>query len=349
MRVAIVCLVVAASGWASGISGKFISTDSCMDITSPLTGSIITNPYVAGRPLSGASASLYVGRDDVFVWFEENLGGPRPSNALLLYGERRIGKTSTLYQLVQGDRGSRLRENQSRSMIPVYVDFQRLAGRPTGEWLQRLAQDIAHKVGMAGVNVPPPEKGAPDETSFAVFDRCLDQLENTLPPGGFILVAVDEFEQLRDGIDSGILDPNVLPYLRSQMQHRERIAFLICGSKSMLEPFWRSLIDLTVRYELQRLTHDETVTLIRRPIAGALAVEERAVEAIWEHTEGHPFVIQTICHRLVSLANRRQSFEPVTLADIEYVIRQLDGEAHSAQGVVVFQNKPLITSEGTQI
>ena len=57
----------------------------------------ITNPYVVGRPLTGASASLYVGREDVFAWLAENLDVVGPPNALLPYGERRIGKTSTLY------------------------------------------------------------------------------------------------------------------------------------------------------------------------------------------------------------------------------------------------------------
>lgn len=320
-----------------------------MEITTPIAGPIITNPYVAGRPLTGASASLYVGREEVFCWFEENLGGPRPSNALLLYGERRIGKTSTLYQLVQGERGSRLRENKFRSMVPLYIDLQRLAGRPTDEWLQRLAGDISHKVGIAGLNVPPSERSAPDESSFAVFDRFLDQLETALPAGGFILIAVDEFEQVRDGIDSGRLDPNLLPFVRSQMQHRERIRFLLCGSKLLLDPFWRPIIDLTARYELEKLTHNEAVHLIRDPIAGALAVEDSAVEAIWEYTKGHAFIIQTICHRLVSLANRRRSYEPITFTDAEFVIRQLGAESQSPHEVSANPHEAMLTGEGTQI
>ena len=61
------------------------------------------NPSVVGRPLTGASAALFVGREDVFAWLAENLAAGGPPNALLLYGERRIGKTSTLYQLVEGE------------------------------------------------------------------------------------------------------------------------------------------------------------------------------------------------------------------------------------------------------
>ena len=105
----------------------------------------LANPYVVGRPLTGASASLFAGREEVFAWLAENLTAAGPPNALLLYGERRIGKTSTLYQLVEGERGRALREGRRR-LFPAYVDLQRLAGCHTDEWLRRLARDIYRQV-----------------------------------------------------------------------------------------------------------------------------------------------------------------------------------------------------------
>lgn len=310
-------------------------------------GTILSNPFVAGRPLTGASASLYVGRGEVFDWFQENLAGPWPSNAFLLYGERRIGKTSTLYQLVEGERGSRLRNSTGRSMIAAYIDLQRLAGRPTEEWLRRLAGDLARKSGTSHPSHSSPENGSLAETSFAVFDQALDRIESALPDNVFMLVALDEFEQVRDGIESGILDPSVLPFLRSQIQHRERIAFLICGSRSLLDPYWSPIIDLAARYEITPLSYDEAVSLIRRPIAGVLSVEDSAVELIWMQTDGRPFIIQTICHRLVSLANRRRSYEPITRHDAENVIRQLETEAYTILSATGKQNRPEYVAEGT--
>ena len=102
----------------------------------------LANPYVVGRPLTGASSSLYVGREDLFAWLAENLDVAGPPNALLLYGERRIGKTSTLYQLVEGPRGRLLREGAARRLWPAYIDLQRLAGCHTDEWQGGLARDI---------------------------------------------------------------------------------------------------------------------------------------------------------------------------------------------------------------
>jgi hypothetical protein len=295
--------------------------------TSPAT-TPVSNPYVVGRPLTGASASLYVGREETFSWLEENLVGTARPNALLLYGQRRIGKTSTLYQVTEGERGKGLRNARERSLLTAYFDLQRLAGRPTDEWLRRLARDICNRVNTSMLARSVPDSPTAGETAYAAFDRCLDRLEQTLPPDHLILLAIDELEQIRAGIDAGTLDLDVLSFLRSQIQHRERIVFLLCGSRALLDGFWNPIIDLTARLELNCLDFEQTALLVRRPVAGVLDYEDSAVAAIWQHTAGHPFHVQTICHRLVSLINRRHSRDLIRARDVEHVIRQLDKEGY---------------------
>lgn len=299
-----------------------------MEVSSPEARALISNPYVVGRPLTGASASLYMGRQDVFDWFDENLSGAGQPNALLLYGQRRIGKTSTLYQLVEGERGQYLRANRSRPLYPVYIDLQRYAGRPTDEWLRRLARDICRGVDTSSRDRSVPDAAVPGETAYAAFDRCLDRLESTLPDGSLIMLAIDEFEQIRDGIESGMLELDVIPFLRSQIQHRIHIVFLVCGSPSLLEPFWSPIVDLTARLELGPLSFEEASSLIRQPIDGILGYEDEAVEAIWQFSSGHPFLIQTACHRLVSLANRRHSRDCVQPDDVRRVVEQMNSEGY---------------------
>lgn len=317
-----------------------------MDVALTPAGTLTANPYVVGRPLTGASASLYMGREEIFGWFAENLAGSSPPNALLLYGQRRIGKTSTLYQLIEGERGRALRDNDARPLLPAHVDLQRLAGRPTDEWLRRLARDICRRVDTSSLDRTLPDSGVPGETAYAAFDRCLDRLEQTLPPKSLILLAIDEFEQIRAGIESGTLDPDVLPFLRSQIQHRRRLAFLICGSGALLDSFWSPIIDLTARCEVSGLNFDQTVALIRCPVEGILEIEDDVVDAIWKRTAGHPFLIQTICHRLVSLANRRHSREPIRLEDVERVIRQMELETPSAHTMGNSNSQPVMIVEG---
>jgi hypothetical protein len=301
-----------------------------MSVVTSAEATLIANPYVVGRPLTGASADLYVGREDVFAWLEENLLDAARPNALLLYGRRRIGKTSTLYQITEGERGRAVRQGD-RPLKTAYVDLQRLAGRPTDEWLRRLAREICHRVNTSMLSRSLPDSPVAGESAYAVFERCLDRLEQTLPDDHLILLAVDELEQIRAGIDAGVLSPDVLPFFRSQIQHRERIAFLLCGSPALLEEFWRPITDLTARQELGALTYDETLALIRQPVEGVLAYEAAAEEAIWRLSGGQPFLVQTLCHRLVTLANRRHSHAPLEVQDVTNVMRQIAREGYSGE------------------
>jgi len=286
------------------------------------------NPYVVGRPLTGASAALFVGREEVFDWLAENLAADGPPNALLLYGERRIGKTSTLYQLVEGERGRPLRAGRTRRLLPTYVDLQRLAGCRTDEWLRRLARDIYRQVAQQRPTRAMPKSRAGDDSAYAVFDRALDYLEEHLPAGDVILLAIDELEQMRAGIDAGLLDEAIVPFLRSQVQHRARLAVVFCGSYGLLEAAWQPLIDLTARYELGPLDFAATTTLVRAPLAGELAFDEAAVERIWRQTGGRPFAIQSLCHRLVGLRHRQRRRDPIRVEDVQAAIDEVAAEAH---------------------
>lgn len=296
-----------------------------MDSPPELNGKMTANPYVVGRPLTRASASLFFGRHDVFAWLEENLLAAGQPNALALYGRRRIGKTSTLYQLVEGERGRPLRENAARPIRAAYIDLQRYAGRPTAEWLSRLARDIGRQIETPTSSQPKPESAAV-MSSYDVFDRWLDQLEQSLPEESYLLIALDEFEQIRSSIEGGSLDPDILPFLRSQIQHRRRVTFVISGALGLLDSYWNPIVNLMGRYELGMLDYDQTVSLIRDPLEGHMPYEDAAVDAIWRQTAGHPFLIQTICHRLVSLMNRRHQRGPIRAADVEHVVGVLDKE-----------------------
>jgi len=285
----------------------------------------LPNPYVVGRPLTDPAEALYVGRKEVFAWLAENLHAPTRPNALLLHGQRRMGKTSTLYQVVAGRRGSPLRQHPARPLTPVYVDLQRLAGCRTDEWLHRLAGEVSRPARANGHTGDAPPDESPGESPYAALERALDRAEAALPAGGLLLIAVDEMEQLRAGIEAGRLEPELLPFLRAQMQHREWTAFLLCGGPGALDPFWRPLLDLCARHELGPLDWAATEALVRGPLAGALAVEDAAVARIWDATAGHPFAVQTLCHRLVSLLNQqgRRDLRP---ADVAHALDNLAAE-----------------------
>ena len=75
---------------------------------------ILQNPYIAGNPIK--SEPGFYGREDVFREVQRLLNNSN-ENALVLYGQRRIGKTSILLQLQR-----RLQEDGAHT--PIYFDLQ---------------------------------------------------------------------------------------------------------------------------------------------------------------------------------------------------------------------------------
>lgn len=56
------------------------------------------NPYIAGNPIKDKDG--FVGRDNIFRDVMQMLRHPG-ENAIVLFGQRRIGKTTVLLQLAQ--------------------------------------------------------------------------------------------------------------------------------------------------------------------------------------------------------------------------------------------------------
>ncbi|MFN2206829.1 MAG: hypothetical protein ACK2UT_13005, partial [Candidatus Promineifilaceae bacterium] len=74
---------------------------------------VLSNPYIAGNPVRGDA--FFVGRTAILRDVQELLRNP-DTNAIVLYGQRRIGKTSILFELEQ-------RLVESGEYLPVYFDL----------------------------------------------------------------------------------------------------------------------------------------------------------------------------------------------------------------------------------
>ena len=98
------------------------------------------NPYVAGKALGDERG--FFGREDIFRLVETALSSP-DQNALVLFGQRRIGKTLILLQL--------RRHLLSPPFHPVYFDLMDQARKPLSTVLYELAATVA-----AEFNLPPP-------------------------------------------------------------------------------------------------------------------------------------------------------------------------------------------------
>ena len=139
------------------------------------------NPYVAGNPVGDSPA--FVGRADVPRKVLRVLRRPQ-DNAIVLYGQRRIGKTSILQHLAAW-------LPREGPYHPVYFDLQDKGDWPLGRVLQDLARTIAHTLGQ-----PDPDLGTDPEAAFR--QKWLPAILDDLADGCSLVLLFDEFDVLAD-------------------------------------------------------------------------------------------------------------------------------------------------------
>src|SRR5215471_20443857 len=100
------------------------------------SGAKPVNPYIAGISLRKAHG--FFGRDDVFDLVKTVFGSPH-RNAIVLFGQRRIGKSSILWQLK--------RRLPKPPFVAVYFDLMDKAHLPLAELLFILASAMASEAG----------------------------------------------------------------------------------------------------------------------------------------------------------------------------------------------------------
>jgi hypothetical protein len=259
----------------------------------------IPNPYIVGHPVK--SPNLFQGREDIFAFIKDNLGGPVYDRTLVLHGQRRTGKTSILYQLLNGRLG--------QNIVPVLIDMQELVLdiNCTSDFLAEVAYEIARAVRKTGAAFETPAVEAFASAPTRTFSHFLNALEETLV-GRRIIVMFDEFELIESKISEGKLNPDLLAYFRSLMQHRDGLIFLFTGTHrldEMSQNYWSILFNIALTRRVSFLDKEDAIQLIRKPVAGVLDVDDLAVEKIINLTSGHAYFIQLICWSLVGLCNKR--------------------------------------------
>lgn len=284
----------------------------------------IPNPYIVGHPVKGSQ--MFHGREDAFRFIAQNLEGVA-DRTLVLHGQRRTGKTSILYQLLNGRLGS--------NFVPVLIDMQELAPiiENTADFLGEMAYQLARTAQKASINIDEPEIEAFEKSAVRTFNRFLDRLDDSLGDRRLIIM-FDEFELIEGKISEGKLDADLLGYFRSLMQHRQRLVFIFTGThrlEEMSHDYWSILFNIALYRRISFLNRADAVRLIREPVSGKLDVDELAVEKIINLTSGHAYFTQLICWALVNHCNnQRQNY--ATINDVNDAVKEIvsTGEAHFA-------------------
>lgn len=288
----------------------------------------IKNPYITGKPLTLENTHLFVGRREVGRLIEQLL--EHHGSAILLRGQRRIGKTSLLHHLPL-----LLPEHY----VPLFVDLQGPLAAAThhGSFFYTLSRAMSRS---SKCPFPPLTREQLQTDPFGEFDEWLDQVKQSLGDRT-LLLTLDEFEALAKAFEKQRLDEElVLGMFRHWIQHRSWFKILIAGSHSLDEfPQWASYLINMETINISYLQAEEAQRLIEMPVKNfTLRYLPSAVQKILLFTRGHPALIQLLCKEVVRHAQETQCYR-VSPEDVEAVIPSVF--AHGRELFIHLSHQPV--------
>ncbi|MCP4352452.1 MAG: DUF1566 domain-containing protein [Desulfobacterales bacterium] len=240
------------------------------------------NPYIAGNPVGGGEA--FIGRADVLRDVLRVLKSPH-ENGMVLYGQRRIGKTSVLQELTAS-------LPQKGPYAPVYFDLQDKAALPLDQVLRQLAEQILYKF-----EIPEPDNLNGD---FPVYfqKEFLPYVLSELPEETALVLLFDEFDVLSSPSDKQA-GSAFFPYLRDLMsgdKNRLKFIFVIGRRPEDLSSVYLSLFKGVKSCHVSLLSADDTADLVQLSEKNdSLKWPDEAVSAVYKVTGGHPYLTQQLC------------------------------------------------------
>lgn len=282
----------------------------------------IPNPYSTGTP--SHDNRMFYGRESETTFLQDNLARPLVKTMIVLYGQRRSGKTSLLLHLAE----TPILEPH----IAVFIDMQSASyNLSVAKLLHRIAHQLYRDLRKRGIELAKPSQDDFERNPTFALDMYLDEIEEQLHDRKLILM-LDEFEVLDTQVQKGTLEPEIFEYLRSLMQHRKHLNFLLAGThkiEQLSANYWSVFFNIARHYPLSRLSPQGASDLIQVPVQGYLQYGPDAVSKIRQMTGDQPYLIHMICRSLVDLCNEKHK-SYVAINDINIVQREVmqTGQVH---------------------
>ena len=304
----------------------------------------VLNPYIIGDPVIG---DRFMGREDVMRQLEELWVMGQQLQSVVIYGHRRMGKTSILRNAV----------NSVGSGIKVaYVNMLNAGNisKGVGEVLMAICDAV-----LEVVNLPPPDDDKLLQIPYRTFERYFKQIVETLNATSVrgLIIALDEFEKIEELIKAGEIPQDFMGYLRGLVQMNSQVAFAFAGLHTLEEmtadyfqPFFASVIPIHVGF----MEPAASKQILANPVQ-LLDVEMRhqssdvetyhgrslqedfpldytteALDKIYDLTHGQPYLVQLIGFQLVRRYND-QVFEMGRKRDLIFAVEEVEAVVNDPQ------------------
>ncbi len=257
----------------------------------------LPNPY-GPKPAVGPR---FYGRDIECQRIRTLVCDQSQNSAILLWGQKRIGKTSLLLRLV---------EQAGRDFLPVYIDLQGIAYCSTTQFLSTLIEQTLQKL---KIHIPEamreitPHLSRLKKDPLGHFDKLIMSIQKTVQYQPLVVI-MDEFQYLCELREEAVTSQAIFRHLRSLSQHGQGIHFIFSGggllSELINQPGLAPLLNITFDEKLSSLGELAASSLIKDGLTRVSEIEEEAVDFLLKTTSGHPYYLQLLCYKLFEQAQQ---------------------------------------------
>ena len=115
--------------------------------------------------------------------------------------------------------------------------------------------------------------GIKDDAPFTYFREYMEAILDWLQSRDLrVLLLLDEFDKLQEGIDSGITSPQVPENLRFLLQSESRLTAILTSMKRLRrirEEYFSALYGLGTPFDVTSLSKEDAETLVTKPVKGS--------------------------------------------------------------------------------
>ena len=283
------------------------------------------NPYISGEPVR--QENMFFGREDML----QRIVATLHNNSIMIHGERRIGKTTLLYQLANVLRHV---DDHEYWFLPVFIDLEGTTG---ARLFHLLIEDIAQEI-LALPSLVATDQGRVQtllQQSLSQADytdrefardlrtviRILEQYSTDRKDGRHarLILLMDEMDTL-----------SKFDHLYQQQLRRifmrdfaATVGAVVAGIEiskdwDRVESPWYNLFN---EIAMQLFTRDQAVELLTKPVRGCYVFAPDALEFIIAQCEGRPYRLQQYAlqavNHMIKYRRRRITLIDALAADTE--------------------------------
>jgi AAA+ ATPase superfamily predicted ATPase len=273
-----------------------------------LSGHYFKNTYIAGNAVK--SEKMFFGRDEIFSSLHAHLLSEHANRPILIYGQRRMGKTSVLHQM------ERRLNAHGQGYLTVLIDWQGFTLRGVDNFWYELADAIHWKLSDQ-YQLPSFSESISSLDAHHLFcHHFLPMVLSSIGPRRLVLM-FDESLRLEEVMREERLPKSIFDDLLTLMEQQRQISFiysLACVVSNLL-PEHKAIFKVALSLHVTFLNEKAARALVTEPVAKFYEFDEDAIDYLLALTSRHAYFTQMLCSALF-FRWKWQQLTRITAADV---------------------------------